>query len=131
MSDSDFFWGTGRRKTSVARVRVRKGTGQIVINKKTIEEFFPVLSQRQTVVAPLTVTNSMGKYDVLVNVKGGGGTGQSGAILLGIARALCKISPSSEEKLREYGYLTRDSRMKERKKHGKRSARASYQFSKR
>ncbi|HNZ66433.1 MAG TPA: 30S ribosomal protein S9, partial [Planctomycetota bacterium] len=73
MSDSDFFWGTGRRKSSVARVRIKKGTGEIVINKKSLEDYFPVLSQRQTIVAPLTVTNSLGKYDILVNVKGGGG----------------------------------------------------------
>jgi len=131
MSDSEFFWGTGRRKTSVARVRIQKGTGDIKINKHSLEEYFPVVTHRQEVLAPFLATNTMGKYDIMVNVKGGGPTGQAGAVLLGIARGLCLITPSLEEKLRANSYLTRDSRMSERKKYGKRKARASYQFSKR
>ena len=132
MSENEFFWGTGRRKTSVARVRLRKGSGKFVINKKyTLEQFFPVLTQRESVLAPLHTTNSVGKYDIYVNVNGGGVTGQSGAILLGIARALCIANPALEEKLRSHAFLTRDSRMKERKKYGQKGARASFQFSKR
>lgn len=131
MTDSEFFWGTGRRKTSVARVRIQKGTGEIKVNNRDFEVFFPTTAQRQTVLSPFVATNTMGKYDLLVNVKGGGPTGQAGAILLGIARALCQIIPDSEKKLRDHSYLTRDSRMSERKKYGKRKARASYQFSKR
>lgn len=102
-----------------------------MVNKKPLENYFPTLGNRQTILSPLTITGSIDKYDMFVNVKGGGSTGQSGAILLGIARALCKITPSLEEKLRDHNLLTRDSRMKERKKYGKRKARASFQFSKR
>lgn len=131
MSDNEIFWGTGRRKTAVARVRLLKGDGKIVINDHPMDQYFPVIVQKQTVLSPLQVTNATGKYDVLVNVHGGGMASQAGAVLLGIARALCKAAPQMEEKLRDHGYLTRDSRMKERKKYGKRSARASFQFSKR
>lgn len=129
----EFIWGIGRRKTAVARVRIRKANqvGQIVVNDKQYEQYFPVVGCRQLVLAALTVTNTLNKYDVFVNVQGGGPHSQAGAVLLGIARALCKASPGSEDKLRDYGYLTRDSRMKERKKYGKRKARASFQFSKR
>jgi len=129
----EFVWGTGRRKTSVARVRIRKANqnGQIVVNEKHYEQYFPVVGCRQLVTAALTVTNTLGKYDIAINVRGGGPHSQAGAVLLGIARALCKIAPGAEDKLRDYGYLTRDSRMKERKKYGKRKARASFQFSKR
>lgn len=137
MSDTEksveFVWGTGRRKTAVARVRVCKSTqnAQFVINKKSLENYFPVPGHRALVVAPLTVTNTLGKYDILVNVQGGGSHSQAGAVLLGVARALCQFGGGLEEKLRGHGYLTRDSRMKERKKYGKRKARASFQFSKR
>ena len=131
MSDKQFFWGTGRRKSSVARVRIANGTGKITINKKELENYFPVLAHRQTVMAPFLATSAAGKYDILVNVKGGGASGQAGAVLLGVARALRQIDPSLEEKLRDHGHLTRDSRMKERKKYGQRKARASFQFSKR
>ena len=90
-----------------------------------------MIGQKQIVLSPLQVTNTLGKYDIYVNVQGGGPNGQAGAILLGISRALCKASAPCEEKLRDHGYLTRDSRMIERKKYGKKKARASYQFSKR
>ena len=131
MSPKDYFWGTGRRKSSVARVRIMEGDGKISVNNNTFEKYFPITGHQQTILAPLKVTNSFKKYDIFVNVKGGGPTGQAGAVLLGIARALAKINPGTEKKLRENGHLTRDSRMKERKKYGKRKARASFQFSKR
>lgn len=136
MSETDtmeFFWGTGRRKTSVARVRLQKAgqNAQFVVNGKPLEVYFPVLSYRILVTSPLTVTNMLGKVDILVNVNGGGAHSQAGAVLLGIARALCKFGAPLEEKLRAHSYLTRDGRMKERKKYGKRKARASFQFSKR
>ncbi len=130
---SEFVWGTGRRKTSVARVRVCKAAqnGKIIINGRDVESYFPVLAHRQLVLSPLTATNTLGKYDIFANAQGGGSHSQAGAVLLGIARALCEIGGGLEEKLRAHGYLTRDSRMKERKKYGKRKARASFQFSKR
>lgn len=132
MSESkEFYWGTGRRKTSVARVRIKEGEGQIIINQHPIEKYFPTITQREMVLQLLQATNTAGKYTILVNVKGGGISGQAGAVVLGIARALLKAAPPVEEKLRAHGFLTRDSRMKERKKYGRRAARASFQFSKR
>ncbi len=133
-TNPEFVWGTGRRKTAVARVRIRKTAGtnaQIIVNHKNFEEYFTILGHRQLVTLPLQVTNTIGKYDIFINVDGGGVHSQAGAVLLGIARALCKFGASLEEKLRSHGHLTRDSRMKERKKYGKRKARASFQFSKR
>ncbi|WP_372366365.1 30S ribosomal protein S9 [Candidatus Uabimicrobium sp. HlEnr_7] len=131
MSDKEIIWGTGRRKTSVARVRLLNGSGKIVINGKTMEEYFPVRNHQNSVMAAQNVTGTADKYDLLINVSGGGLTGQSGAVLLGVARALCKVDTALEEKLRSHGLLTRDSRMKERKKYGRRKARKSFQFSKR
>lgn len=131
MSKTEYLWGTGRRKTSVARVRIKDGNGTITVNKKPMTEYFTVAAQREAVLAPLQLTNTLDKYDVFVNVNGGGGTGQAGAVLLGLSRALCKVDESFEEKFRSHGYMTRDGRMKERKKYGRRKARASFQFSKR
>ena len=127
----DFVWGTGRRKTSVARVRVRAGSGVIHVNGRPLDDYFPVLERRQAVLAPLEATSSTSRYDVFARIAGGGPTGQAGALRLGIARALQKVEPALEELLREGGYLTRDSRMVERKKYGQRKARRRYQFSKR
>jgi small subunit ribosomal protein S9 len=126
-----YFWGTGRRKSSVARVRMRAGSGKFEVNKKALDKYFTEERDRQDAVAPLQATETFGKVDVFVNVKGGGITGQAGAILLGVARALKKANPSYDDALRNGGFLTRDSRMKERKKYGKRGARRSFQFSKR
>jgi small subunit ribosomal protein S9 len=123
--------GTGRRKTSVARVRLRAGRGQILINGRSLEDFFPNERQRQAVLAPLVQSGSREQVDVSVRVDGGGITGQADACKLGIARALKRFDPSLEEKLRDGGLLTRDSRMKERKKYGLRGARRGTQFSKR
>jgi small subunit ribosomal protein S9 len=126
-----YFWGTGRRKTSVARVRLSPGSGKFMIGPHTVEKFFFSPQTRSDVVAPLKATNTLGKYDIFVNVCGGGQTGQSGAILLGVARALAKADPSLEPALRDGKYLTRDARKVERKKPGRPGARKRFQFSKR
>lgn len=124
-------WGLGRRKKSVARVRLKAGTGAVVVNGKPVEQFFPTLQALRAANAPLVVTESTATYDVFCNVKGGGLTGQSEAVALGIARALKSINPATFETLREQGLLTRDARAKERKKYGRRGARRGFQFSKR
>ena len=131
MAEKEFTWGTGRRKTSVARVRICEGAGNIVINGRKYDEYFPIIQDQQKVLAPLKATETVSKFDIYVNVRGGGGTGQSGAVLLGIARALMKSDEGLESTLRDGGFLTRDSRIKERKKYGQRGARRSFQFSKR
>lgn len=123
--------GTGRRKTSVARVRLRAGSGKITINNRPMDEFFPVVTHRINVLAPLVATDRVGQVDVSARVSGGGITGQAGAVLLGIARALKTYDVALEPSLRDAGLLTRDSRMKERKKYGRKGARKSFQFSKR
>ena len=122
---------TGRRKTSVARVRLKRGTGAVKINDRDMEAYFPVERERAAVLAPLKATKMLGKYDVTAKVSGGGLIGQAEAIMLGVARALRTISSDLDPALRESGFLTRDSRMKERKKYGRRAARRSFQFSKR
>lgn len=126
-----FYWGTGRRKTSVARVRVRPGTGKIEVNGRSVDDYFHEAKDRNNVTAALRATDTVDKFDVFANVSGGGFTGQAGAILLGVARALLTINDEFEAKLRDTGYLTRDSRMKERKKYGQKGARKRFQFSKR
>ena len=125
------YCGTGRRKSSVARVRLVAGTGNITINDKDISEYFGLETLTIIVNQPLDVTKLRGKYDVLVNVKGGGFTGQAGAIRHGIARALLNYNPDLKGTLRENGFLTRDPRMVERKKYGLKKARRAPQFSKR
>ena len=127
---SDFL-GTGRRKSSVARVRIRPGQGNISINKRSLEEYFYNVQQRNAVLAPLEHTNLRSDIDVMIRVGGGGITGQADACKLGIARALKKYNGELDEKLREAGLLTRDGRMKERKKCGLHGARRGTQFSKR
>ena len=123
--------GTGRRKSSVARVRVRPGEGKIVVNRKSIEDYFVNDQDRAAVTETLAATELTGKVDVLVRVNGGGLTGQSGAVRMGLARALVSYDESLHDPLRDGGFLTRDSRMKERKKPGLRGARRGVQFSKR
>jgi len=125
------YCGTGRRKSSVARVRLVAGTGNITINDKDISEYFGLETLTIIVIHPLDVTKLRGKYDVLVNVKGGGFTGQAGAIRHGIARALLEANPDLRTELKKAGYLTRDPREKERKKPGLKKARKASQFSKR
>jgi len=121
----------GRRKTSVARVRVTNGTGNITINKKDINEYFSLETMKQIVKQPLVLTNTLDKVDVLVNVYGGGLAGQAGAIRLGIARGLVKLDETYKQKIKKAGFLTRDSRQKERKKYGLKKARKAPQFTKR
>ncbi len=126
------YWGTGRRKKAIARVRlIPGGAGTIVINKKTIDEYFGLETLKLIVRQPLVLTETEGKYDVMVNVCGGGYTGQAGAIRHGIARALILAEPELRPTVKKAGYLTRDSRMKERKKYGLKKARKAPQFSKR
>lgn len=129
--DNKYILGTGRRKTSVARVRLLRGTGKFIVNKKELEDFFPRERDQLTVRIPLKVTKTLGMYDVFANVNGGGITGQAGAVSLGIARALYKTDEALLECLRENELLTRDSRMKERKKYGRKGARKSFQWTKR
>jgi len=128
---SDKFYGTGRRKKSVARVYLVPGTGNITINKRTLDEYFGLETLKVIIRQPLVATEADGKYDVIVTVKGGGFTGQAGAIRHGIARALLEVDPEYRPILKKEGYLTRDPRMKERKKYGLKAARRAPQFSKR
>lgn len=130
-SEKIVYTGTGRRKSSIARVRLVEGTGKITINGKDIEEFFGLETLKVIVRQPLTVTNTLSKYDVICTVKGGGYTGQAGAIRHGIARALNEANSEYRSALKTNGFLTRDSRMKERKKYGLKKARKAPQFSKR
>ena len=131
LGPKEYCWGTGRRKRAVARVRLRPGAGKMIINKKKIEDYFPNQRDQNDVRAPLERTETTSKYDVWVNVKGGGTTGQAGAVVLGIARALFRADSDTYDALRAGGFLTRDSRKVERKKYGRRGARRSFQFSKR
>ena len=142
LAKKKFYLGTGRRKTGVARVRMCDGTGKIVINDRTLEDYFTEDKDRSAVVAPLTVTDMRTRLDIFVKVHGGGFTGQAGAVCQGVARALKEMfGPAAAgegeagggmaKKLRDSGYLTRDGRMKERKKYGRKGARQSFQFSKR
>ena len=131
MEKNRVFIGTGRRKSSVARVRLVEGSGKITINGKDIDEFFGLETLKVIVRQPLTVTNTTDKFDVICTVQGGGFTGQAGAIRHGIARALLEADPEFRPALKKAGYLTRDPRMKERKKYGLKKARRAPQFSKR
>ncbi len=126
-----FWWGTGRRKSSVARVRLKPGSGELMVNKRKVDEYFKRPADRNAVFAPLKAVNGEKNFDIFVNVSGGGTTGQSGAAMLGIARALRYYDPTMLKALRDGGYLTRDGRMVERKKPGQPGARRSFQFSKR
>jgi small subunit ribosomal protein S9 len=123
--------GLGRRKSAVARVRVQPGAGGFLVNGRDVDEFFRTVQSRQRVRAALAATETAKAYDIAINVRGGGPAGQADAVVLGIARALKKINPGYDDVLRANGLLTRDSRMKERKKYGRRGARRGFQFSKR
>ncbi|MBJ7623872.1 30S ribosomal protein S9 [Weissella confusa] len=125
------YYGTGRRKNSVARVRLVPGNGAITINGRSAEQYIPFANLREVMVQPFNVTETLGNYDVLVNVNGGGFSGQSGAIRHGISRALLQVDPDFRAALKRAGLLTRDARMKERKKPGLKKARKASQFSKR
>jgi small subunit ribosomal protein S9 len=131
MTASQYTLGLGRRKTAVARVRLKSGTGSFLVNGRAVTEFFPALRDLNEARAPLALLETPDTYDVLASVQGGGPHGQAGALSLGIARALKSANPALFERLRQGGFLTRDQRMKERKKYGKRGARRGFQFSKR
>jgi len=125
------FYATGKRKTSIARVWLQPGTGRIVINKKSADEYLDRETSKMVIAQPLVLTATLGKLDVSVNVLGGGISGQAGAIRHGISKALLELNPEYREVLKRAGFLTRDSRVKERKKYGRKSARARFQYSKR
>lgn len=125
------YLGTGRRKTSVARVRLMPGTGKIRVNGKEYTTYFPGIRDRMNIQAPLRLTKTVTKFDMVCTVNGGGICGQAGAIVMGLSRALVKSDDALEKMLRDEGFLTRDARMKERKKYGQKGARARFQFSKR
>ena len=128
---SETFYGTGRRKSSVARVRIVKGNGKVTINGRDIDDYFGLETLKAIVRQPLTLTNNEGKFDVIAKVAGGGVTGQAGALRHGIARALLNVDANYRGDLKKAGFLTRDPRMKERKKYGLKAARRAPQFSKR
>ena len=129
--DNIVFYGTGRRKNAIARVRIMEGSGKITVNGKDLDEYFGPETLKTIVRQPLTVTNTLSKYDVISTVKGGGFTGQAGAIRHGLARALNEANSEYRPVLKQNGFLTRDPRMKERKKYGLKKARKAPQFSKR
>jgi small subunit ribosomal protein S9 len=131
MSDIKEFLGTGRRKTAVARVRLAAGSGKIVVNGRPFENYFPTDTLRTVAVTPLTVTEGAAKYDIRINVNGGGPNGQAGAVRHGIARALLKVDAALRPTLKTAGLLTRDPRRREREKYGQPGARKRFQYSKR
>jgi len=128
---SSVFYGTGRRKTSTARVRLVPGTGKIIINERDFSTYFGRKILKMIIEQPLVLTETLGKYDIIARVRGGGYSGQAGAIRHGISRALLQVNPDFRPILKKAGFLTRDPRMKERKKYGQKGARARFQFSKR
>ena len=130
-AEKTYSWGTGRRKTAVARVRLATGTGKIVINGRPFENYFPMESLRMMAAQPLSVTGTTEKFDAQITVSGGGPTGQAGAVSHGLARALLTVDANLRPTLKAEGLLTRDSRMKERKKYGQPGARKRFQYSKR
>jgi len=125
------FYGTGKRKTSIARVWLKPGVGNIVVNNKSLDDYFGRETSKMVVKQPLELTETIGKFDITVTVKGGGDSGQAGAIKHGITKALLEADVEMRGTLKKAGFITRDSRIKERKKYGKKAARASFQFSKR
>jgi small subunit ribosomal protein S9 len=131
MAVLDKFYGTGRRKTSVARVWIRPGAGRIVVNRRAFDDFFPRQTLRMIIAQPFQVTNTAGQFDVFVSVAGGGPTGQAGAVRHGISRALVRFDEKLRQALKKAGLLTRDPRMRERKKYGQPGARQKFQYSKR
>lgn len=125
------FYATGKRKSSIARVWLKAGTGEIIVNTKTLQNYFGRETSKMVVMQPLELTENVGKFDIFCTVKGGGDSGQAGAIKHGITKALLAVDADLRGTLKKAGFITRDSRIKERKKYGKKAARASFQFSKR
>jgi small subunit ribosomal protein S9 len=130
MADSDFY-ATGKRKNAIARVRLKPGTGRVIVNERPVEEYFGRQTSRMIVMQPFELTQTAGRFDTYVRVRGGGLSGQAGALKHGISKALLEVDPAHRAVLKAAGFITRDARVKERKKYGKRGARASFQFSKR
>ncbi|MFO8059289.1 MAG: 30S ribosomal protein S9 [Bacillota bacterium] len=130
MADTNY-WGTGRRKKAVARVRLVPGEGRVLINDSDVDDYFPLAVMRESVLAPLRVTNTVSEYNVFAKVHGGGISGQAGAVRHGVARAISVAQPELRPRLKKMGFLTRDPRMKERRKYGLKKARKASQFSKR
>ena len=131
MPETNANYGTGRRKSATARVFMRPGTGEIVVNKRRFEDYFPNETHRMVIRQPLQLTDSAGKYDITINVDGGGIAGQAGAVRHGITKALIEINGEYRPRLKKAGFVTRDPRAKERKKYGQKGARKRFQFSKR
>jgi small subunit ribosomal protein S9 len=131
MAEATLYYGTGRRKTSVARVWLRPGAGRILVNRRPFEDYFPRETLRMVICQPLQLTETLGQFDATVNVGGGGPTGQAGAVRHGIARALLQFDDKLRQTLKRAGLLTRDPRMRERKKYGQPGARSKFQYSKR
>ncbi len=131
MADTMYNYGTGRRKSATARVYIKPGTGDITVNKRKFEEYFPNEMHRMIIRQPLHLTDNANKFDILVNVDGGGISGQAGAVRHGITRALMELNPELRGRLKKAGFVTRDPRGKERKKYGQKGARKRFQFSKR
>ncbi len=131
MENTNTFYATGKRKSSIAKVWLTPGNGRFIVNNKDMNEYFVQDTVRDMLTAPLSLVEKKDAFDIKITVLGGGVSGQAGAITLGLSRALLLVDPDLRGILKDYGYLTRDSRMKERKKYGKKGARASYQFSKR
>lgn len=131
MAVLDRFYGTGRRKTSVARVWIKAGGGRVVVNRRPFEDYFPRETLRMIIAQPFHVTNTMGQFDVFATVEGGGPTGQAGAVRHGLARALARFDDKLRQPLKKAGLITRDPRMRERKKYGQPGARQKFQYSKR
>jgi small subunit ribosomal protein S9 len=125
------FYGTGKRKSSIARVWLKPGAGNIIVNNKTLSDYFGRETSKMIIMQPLELTENVGKFDINVTVRGGGDSGQAGAIKHGITKALLEVDAELRGALKKAGFITRDSRVKERKKYGKKAARASFQFSKR
>ncbi|PYP87169.1 MAG: 30S ribosomal protein S9 [Blastocatellia bacterium AA13] len=131
MPETTSNYGTGRRKSATARVFIRPGTGEIVVNKRKFEDYFPNETHRMVIRQPLQLTDSVGKYDITINVDGGGIAGQAGAVRHGITKALIDVNGDYRPRLKKAGFVTRDPRAKERKKYGQKGARKRFQFSKR
>ena len=132
MAENSYYYGTGRRKTATARVRlIPEGSGTAIVNRRPMDDYFDREVLKTVIMQPFKLTDTEGKFDLYVNVRGGGKSGQAGAIRHGIARALLQADPDLRPTLKKSGFLTRDARMKERKKYGQKGARARYQFSKR
>jgi len=131
MEQENIYYATGRRKTAIARTWIKPGSGEVTINNRPVEDYFPIEATREEMIQPFKITNTLGSYDVRVTVVGGGIVGQAGAVRHGITRALVSVNPDFRLTLKKAGFIKRDPRVKERKKYGQKGARARFQFSKR